>query len=81
MGKRQALDNLSVNRRRQMPRIPDRENKFSLEQQRTIVPGELTYAESTKGIRVMSDGKTDLQIPRLKQDFRRKIFNYAGLKT
>ena len=56
MGKRQALDNLSVNRRRQMPRIPDRENKFSLEQQRTIVPGELTYAESTKGIRVMSDG-------------------------
>ncbi len=54
MGKRLALDNSSVNRKRQMPRIPDL-GKSTQEKQRTIVPGELTYAQSLKGVRVVSD--------------------------
>ena len=56
MGNRLNLNNFTVNRRRQMPKIPDTENKFSLERQRAIAPGELTYAESAKGMRVVSDG-------------------------
>ena len=53
IGKRLIVDNFTVNRRRQMPKIPDTEDKFSLQQQRTIAPGELTYSESAKGKRVV----------------------------
>ena len=41
MGRGLTLDNFTVNRRRQMPKIPDTENKISLERQRTIAPGDI----------------------------------------
>lgn len=56
MGRRLALDNFTVTTRRRMPQIPDMGNKCLQERQRNIVPGELTYAESTKGKHAISDG-------------------------